>query len=68
MNEWISIEERLPETDIMALVCNAKGWMHDVKAIYHKRYDVWQLYNPESRESILLDVTHWIPIPPPPKM
>ena len=65
---WISVKEKKPEHDICALVCNDNGWMAVKQAIYHADYDVWQLDNPRSADSILLDVTHYIEIPPIPRI
>lgn len=62
---WISVKENPPKEDIVAVVCNDKGWMTNQTAIYHKIYDVWVLYRPHDSSSILLEVTHYIPIPAP---
>lgn len=60
---WIDFRIEKPKTDICALVCNEKGWMFDVKAMYHLRNDVWQLDDPTCRGALLLDITHYLPIP-----
>ena len=61
--EWIKFSDKMPETDIIALVSNAKGWMSDAKAIYHKRENVWVLSDPNQRNSYTLEVTHYLTIP-----
>lgn len=65
MNEWISVKDRLPESDICALVVNDKGFMigGTVVALYSRTYNVWRLYDPNYRESVTLEVSHYIPIP-----
>lgn len=65
--EWISVKDKLPENDIMALVCNEKGWMFQSIATYIASSKVWILYNPNIRDTLLLDVTHYIAIPASPK-
>ena len=64
---WISVKDKLPETCINCLVSNSKGWMFEIRAIYHPREKVFQLYDPTYRETILLDVTHYLEIPDPPR-
>lgn len=63
MSEWIDIKEKLPDTDCDVLVGNVKGFMRNIKATYHKKYNVFILYDPDFRKSICLDVTHWLPLP-----
>ena len=59
--EWISVEERLPETEGKYLVCTANGNIGVGNFIDYygtgKRlcFDTWA-------------VTHWMPLPEPPKM
>jgi hypothetical protein len=66
MSEWISINDRLPENDMCVLVTNRKGWMHKVQAIYYKHKNFFLYDNPDVKENLLLDVTHWLEIPGPP--
>lgn len=62
--EWISVKEKKPENMILAIVSNEKGWMHgSVMAIYHATEDAWVLYDPDYRHSILLEVSHYLPVP-----
>ncbi len=63
MREWINFKEKKPSELTVALVFNERGFLNNVKAIYHPRYDVWALFDPNYRESIVLDVTHYLPIP-----
>lgn len=61
--KWISVKEKKPPDFTEALVYNEKGWMRDVRAIYHAPEDVWVLYAPDYRERVTLEVSHYIPIP-----
>ena len=70
MTAWIDFREKKPECDITAIVFNEKGHMSGgcVHAIYYTVYDVWCLYDPNYRESLTLEVTHYLPIPKTPKI
>jgi hypothetical protein len=63
MSEWIDFQKNKPDTDIVALVCNKKGWMFYQKAVYHKYSDIWVLDSPSRELLVTLDVTHYLPIP-----
>jgi len=63
MSEWISFINTKPKDDTFALVTNNKGWMGIIKAYYHTGYDVWVLEDPNYRQTITLEVTHYLPIP-----
>jgi hypothetical protein len=66
--EWIKYPENKPSSTVIALVYNQKGWMHgSAKAVYHERYDCWVLCDPNYRESLTLEVSHYLPLPEPPK-
>lgn len=65
MNEYIPVSERKPSEDMLCLVCNEKGWMANIPAIYHAHYDVFVLNESNSRQSLTLEVTHWFPYPSP---
>lgn len=71
--EWISVEERLPECEIGAetealLFVTSAG---KVEAGYFGRGSVWRdVYFRHYRNSVgwdVSDVTHWMPLPEPPK-
>lgn len=34
-----------------------------IRALYHPNENAWVLYDPNYRESILLEVSHYMPIP-----
>jgi hypothetical protein len=58
MNEWISVEERLPESNTSVLVMNAE--CVDLAYLHCKR---WQQVHGSLQ---FTKVTHWQPLPPPP--
>ena len=58
VNEWISVEERLPEKNSAVIVCTRTE--NVFQALY--RYDGWDLL-----EAIAAKITHWMPLPQPPK-
>ena len=60
--EWISVEERLPDDEQAILVYTGKNkpkrWWHTTSTIFrHGKFHV----------SLKDNVTHWMPIPEPPK-
>lgn len=65
--KWIDFKKVKPKTDIIALVCNSKGWMGWTRAIYQASDDVWTLYDVNYRDTLTLEVTHYIAIPPEPR-
>ena len=58
--KWISVDERLPEDDGFVLLCTSKGSI--IKGHYEHKYGRWSGLNNR------LNVTHWMPLPEPPKM
>jgi hypothetical protein len=65
--KWISVKDKKPKNMIVALVCNCKGWMVRSIATYHADYDVWVLADMNYHDTVTLDVTHYIEIPPWPR-
>jgi hypothetical protein len=63
MTEWISVKETKPRSNICAIVYNNKGFMSPQRAHYYHNHDVWVLDGHMIRDSITLDVTHYIEIP-----
>lgn len=57
VGRWISVDERLPEDDHTVLV-----WSHRNSKEYFNVYDhgKWVIMETE-------DITHWMPLPEPPK-
>ncbi len=58
--KWISVEERLPERECLAI-----GWQDEM--LIGNVYRSGAGYACESDGEYLMDVTHWMPLPEPPK-
>lgn len=59
-SEWISVEDRLPETETTVLICTKRG---DIFSSWASNEDVFWFYGEEGDNR----VTHWQPLPEPPK-
>ena len=57
--EWISVEDRLPEKDEIVIICTNENFIYAGELIG----DTWFLDN----DSWTATVTHWMPLPEPPK-
>jgi hypothetical protein len=65
MCNWISVKDRLPEnTGYVLAWCEEEG---AISAYYWKEKDCWQSLIASLQRTIVLDVTHWMPLPDPPK-
>ena len=71
---WISVKDRLPETDGNYIVCdrriNGKQWIHE--AGFRKASSSWYelhglYYDGFGRYGEQDKFTHWMPMPEPPK-
>lgn len=60
---WISVKDRLPETDDTVLVCLQRGGYE--LGFYSD--DSWRSLYLSYFETKELDVTHWMPLPEPPE-
>lgn len=65
---WVSVEERLPESDAPVLAHNGKwtgvaAWM---SGDYLEPLERWQDEHREFIEMMGPAITHWMPLPPPP--
>jgi len=71
--EWISCEDRLPEIGEQVWTIDAPYWNKTIAPVSCRRVFKeepssewrWDFNNPENRKLIL--ITHWMPIPDPPK-
>ena len=62
-NEWVSVEERLPEPGerVLATDCGFVG------EFYINKRGKWQRYNVNCSELLMaLDILYWMPLPAPP--
>ena len=60
MTEWISVEDRLPEKDGKYIVCTARG------SVYCTRFKAYGKIG-NFQTDINTHITHWMPLPEPPK-
>ena len=81
VQEWISVDDRLPEKDGAYLVTtNGVSGLQNVKFRWFakdgemveahdlaRQKDVWYLYDIECGYVSIKTVTHWMPLPEPPK-
>ena len=59
VQEWVSVDDRLPDDDEVVIICTDKNFVYAGELIG----DTWFLDN----DSWTATVTHWMPIPQPPK-
>ena len=59
VQEWISVDDRLPDDDEVVIICTDKNFVYAGELIG----DTWFLDN----DSWTATVTHWMPTPQPPK-
>lgn len=62
---WISVEERLPEPELPILIFTRKNRYY---VGYYYKAVVDTTYTGFYADSVKRDVTHWMPLPEPPKM
>ena len=74
VQEWISVEDRLPDNKehdwVLAQVVEDNGFMHIPRVMeYRQAKDDWfeESYGWLSEHNGLFSVTHWMPLPNPPK-
>lgn len=74
VQEWISVEDRLPDNKehdwVLAQVVEDNGYMHIPKVMeYRQSKNDWfeDSYGWLSNHNGLFTVTHWMPLPQPPK-
>ena len=59
VQEWISVKDRLPEKDEIVIICTDENFIYAGELVG----DTWFLDN----DSWTATVTHWMPLPQPPK-
>ena len=62
-NEWVSVEERLPEGHVQVLMWSAKWNITEAGSYYNKHF--W-VYSEIGDGYIAEDITYWMPLPAPP--
>ena len=74
VQEWISVDDRLPDNKehdwVLAQVVEDNGYMHIPKVMeYRQQRNDWfeETYGWLSEHNGLFSVTHWMPLPNPPK-
>ena len=59
-NEWVSVEERLPEGHVQVLMWSAKWNIAEAGSYYNKHF--W-VYSEIGNGYIAEDITYWMPLP-----
>ena len=74
VQEWISVKDRLPDNKeydwVLAQVVEDNGFMHIPRVMeYRQAKNDWfeETYGWLSEHNGVFTVTHWMPLPPPPK-
>lgn len=66
--EWISARERLPEESGMYLVFTYRGNRTVLDySERHKTFNSFDSFSTEEANEVAIAVTHWMPLPEPPK-
>lgn len=66
MSEWINVKDRLPEKEIDILICNDESKVQF--GIYSKDCYGDKFFTTNFEQFLLPgNVTHWMPLPKPPK-
>ena len=69
MNEWIPVTERLPENiGEEVLVCNSEYGKSGLGFVTVAVYDGSDWLECWQRETYLVDITHWMPLPESPEV
>ena len=63
-NDWVSVEERLPENHAQVLMWSAKWKIAEAGSYYNQHF--W-VYSEIGDAYIADDITHWMPLPEPPE-
>lgn len=66
MPQWISVKDRLPEEGKLVLTYGPDGII-DVLARYRVSKNSWKWGRDGEFITLVFDITHWMPLPEPPK-
>ena len=63
-NEWVSVEDRMPENNTQVLMWSARWKIAEAGSYYNQHFWVYS----EIGDGYIADnITHWMPLPAPPK-
>ena len=62
-NEWVSVEDELPEDNTQVLMWSARWKIAEAGSYYNQHF--W-VYSEIGDEYIADNITHWMPLPPQP--
>ena len=65
VQEWISVKDRLPEINIGVLVYTPR--FKNTFEVFYKGDGKWEIASYRGGEILNDEVTHWMPLPQPPK-
>ena len=67
MSEWISVKDRLPE-ESGTYLAYTEYIIYVLKySAIHKLFNVYDSFEEETAQKLCINVTHWMPLPEPPK-
>ena len=68
MNKWISIKNKLPDNEEIFLVYRGEAKDPEIElGLWNKNKKKFEYYDSECYGYKIDDVTHWMPLPEPPK-
>ena len=65
VQEWISVKDRLPITNVGVLVYTPR--LKNIFEVFYKLDGKWEIFSYRGGEILNDEVTHWMPLPEPPK-
>jgi Protein of unknown function (DUF551) len=74
MSKWISVHNRLPKAETAVLIAHKDGirtgeirWDHPTHEEDYQSFRYWDDPYDDGKDWEWSDVTHWMPLPEPPK-
>ena len=65
VQEWISVKDRLPEANVGVSVYTPR--LKNIFEVFYKEDGKWEIVSYRGGEILNDEVTHWMPLPQPPK-
>jgi len=65
--EWISVKDRLPKEYTYCLIYCPQSFPKNIRVLSASFYEDDKTFHCDANEEIHEDVTHWMPLPEPPK-